>query len=174
MTAHKDIEFINNHTPYRWVFDTITERLAYTTSDTSELYKKALQLDNESEHILVSLTPIRWKELGATQFVPVVISSRLNASPERTLSVTTPVVPDYPLILINTAAPTTIIITPSIVPPPYNSTELTLLYIGATSITFQGEGDLAGTGIDNTFTLDSTNRIQKLIFNTTLNLWITY
>jgi hypothetical protein len=65
--AHKDVTTIDNHTPYRWVFNNVTERLTLTSINSSELYKRALQLDNELEYTLISTSPIRWKEYGTTQ-----------------------------------------------------------------------------------------------------------
>ena len=80
--AHKDITPIDNHHPYRWVFANATERLTLTTTNASnQLYKRALQLDNEKEYTLISLTPLRWKEYGATNSIPTTTVARLNPSP---------------------------------------------------------------------------------------------
>ncbi|MFM7989534.1 MAG: hypothetical protein ACKPKO_60490, partial [Candidatus Fonsibacter sp.] len=79
--AHKDVQPTDNHHPYRWVFNNATERLALTSINSSELYKRALQLDNEKEYTLISISPIRWKEYGTTNSIPVTTVARLNPSP---------------------------------------------------------------------------------------------
>ena len=44
--AHKDVTTVDNNNHYRWIFNNVAERLTLTSINSSELYKRALQLDN--------------------------------------------------------------------------------------------------------------------------------
>jgi len=172
MAAHKDVVGNDNHTPYTWIFTTVTDRLNFTTVDASLLYKKAFQLDNETEYVLASVAPLRWKQLSATNFVPTVVSSKLNSSPVTSVIATTIVTPSYPLMQLTTSGAVTLISVPNILPGNTNGQELSLIYLGSNSLVFQGESTLPNSRINNTFTLNTTNRLKKLVYSTVLSLWM--
>lgn len=62
---HSAIAAGNIHTPFEWEFATATERTAYTTTDTAELHKLALQVSDFTVWILTSVSPMTWVQIGA-------------------------------------------------------------------------------------------------------------
>lgn len=173
--AHKDVTTIDNHTPYRWVFNNVTERLTLTSINSSELYKRALQLDNELEYTLISTSPIRWKEYGTTNSIPTTTVARLNPSPVITVVEDLSINPTYSCLNLTSTANVTIISTPSIIAATSNAQELTLVNVGNYNIVFQNKTVLEGSLIDTSFTLTPTARVVKLIYiKQGLNLWFKY
>jgi len=172
--AHKDVQPTDNHHPYRWVFNNATERLALTSINSNELYKRALQLDNEKEYTLISVSPIRWKEYGTTNSIPVTTVARLNPSPIVTVTAGLSLENTYSCLNITSTADVTLISTPNIRAPLNNAQELTILNVGNYNITFQSEEDLTDSLLVQTFTLTPTNRIAKLIYLKPINRWYKY
>jgi hypothetical protein len=173
--AHKDVTTSDNHSPYRWIFTNATERLALTPISSTELYKRALQLDNELEYTLISTTPIRWKEYGTTNSIPTTIVARLNPSPVITVIPGLSIDSTYSCVNLTCNTNVTLISTPNIIGAPNNSQELTLVNVGNFNITFQGEGTLTGSQVATTFTLTPAARVAKLIYiKQGFNLWYKY
>lgn len=172
-TAHKDITLTDNHHPYRWIFTNATERLTYTVSS-SDLYKRAIQLDNEKEYTLISLSPVRWKEYGTTNSTPTTTVARLNPSPMITVVPGLSIDPNYSSLTLTSVANITLISTPNIRAATNNSQEITLVNVGNFNITFQSELNLTGSQIANEFTLTPINRVAKLIFVKGLDRWYKY
>lgn len=173
--AHKDVTTLDNHSPYRWIFNNATERLALTSIDSSELYKRALQLDNELEYTLISNSPIRWKEYGTTNSIPTTIVARLNPSPIVNVISTSSIESLYSCVVLTSTANVTLSSVPNILGAANNTQELTLINVGSFDITFQGEGVITGSQIANSFTLTSINRVAKLIYvKQNINLWYKY
>lgn len=173
--AHKDVTTIDNHTPYRWIFNNVTDRLALTSINSSELYKRALQLDNELEYTLISTSPIRWKEYGTTNSIPTTIVARLNPSPVITVVEDLSINPTYSCLNLTSNEDVTIISTPTIIAATNNAQELTLVNVGNYNIVFQNKTVLEGSLIDTSFTLTPNNRVVKLIYiKQGLNLWFKY
>jgi|NOAtaT_7_FD_contig_31_5896649_length_2873_multi_12_in_0_out_0_1 hypothetical protein len=172
-SAHTDILPADNHTPYRWIFANATERLSYIPV-TADLYKKALQLDNEKEYTLISLSPIRWKEFGAANSIPTTTVARLNPSPVVNVVEGLSIDPNYSCLTLTCVADITLISTPNIRAATNNAQELTLVNIGNFDITFQSELALTGSQVAEDFTLSPTNRIAKLIFIKGLDKWYKY
>lgn len=172
--AHKDVVATDNHHPYRWIFNNATERLSLTTIDPSEVYKRALQLDNEKEYTLISVSPIRWKEYGTTNSIPVTTVARLNPSPIITVIPGLSIDVTYSFINLTSTADVTLISTPNIRAPLNNAQEITLANIGNFNITFQSKDNLDDSQLAQTFTLTPTNRIAKLIYIKPINLWFKY
>lgn len=173
--AHKDVTSSDNHNPYRWIFNNATDRIALTSIDSSELYKRALQLDNELEYTLISTTPIRWKEYGKTNSIPTTIVSRLNPSPVITVIAGLSIDSTYSCVNLTSTANVTLISTPNIIGAPNNAQELTLVNVGNYNIVFQDETALTGSQIATGFTLTPTNRVAKLIYiKQGFNLWYKY
>jgi hypothetical protein len=173
--AHKDVTPLDNHHPYRWVFTNLTERLSLISINNTELYKRALQLDNEKEYVLISTTPIRWKEFGSITSIPTTIVARLNPSPLITTVGTTIIDSNnYSCVNLTSTTNVTLISTPNITAATNNAQELTLVNRGNNNITFQSEDDLTASLLATTFTLTPINRIAKLIFITNLDRWYRY
>lgn len=173
-TAHKDITPQDNHTPYRWIFTNATERISYVPTST-DIYKKALQLDNEKEYTLISLSPVRWKEFGTTNSIPTTTVARLNPSPVINVVGGLSIDPNYSCLTLNSTANITLISTPNIRAATNNAQELTLVNIGNFSITFQSEVNLTGSQIAEDFILSPSNRVIKLIFiKNGLDRWYIY
>lgn len=173
--AHKDVTSSDNHSPYRWVFTNATDRLALTPISSTELYKRALQLDNELEYTLISNSPIRWKEYGTTNSIPTTIIARLNPSPVITVIAGLSINSTYSCVNLTSAANVTLISTPNIIGAPNNSQELTLVNVGNYDITFQSESALTGSQIATTFTLTPNARVAKLIYiKQGFDLWYKY
>ena len=171
--SHKNITPLDNHTPYRWIFANATERLSYTAT-TDDLYKKALQLDNEKEYTLISLSPVRWKEFGTTNSIPTTTVARLNPSPVVNVVGGLSIDPNYSCLTLTSVADITLISTPNIRAATNNAQELTLVNIGNFNIVFQSELSLTGSQIAEDFTLSPTNRVAKLIFIKGLDRWYKY
>ena len=174
MAAHKDITLTDNHHPYRWVFANTTERLELTTIDESELYKRAIQLDNEKEYTLISLTPIRWKEYGTVNSIPTTTVARLNPSPITNVIPGLSLNTDYSCLLLSSTENIVLLSTPTIRAPINNAQEITLVNVGNFSITFQSNNNLSESQLSNTFILSPSNRIAKLIFIKGLDNWYKY
>ena len=172
--AHKDITPVDNHHPYRWVFANATERLTLTAVGSTELYKRALQLDNEKEYTLISITPLRWKEYGATNSIPTTTVARLNPSPIVTVVEGLSIDSNYSCLTLTSTQNILLFSTPTIRAATNNAQELTLVNIGNFSITFQSNQDLSDSQIADTFILSPTNRVVKLIFIKSLNNWYRY
>lgn len=172
-TAHKDITPINNHHPYRWIFANATERLAQVVT-VDDLYKRAIQLDNEKEYTLISISPIRWKEYGTTNSIPVTTVARLNPSSVINVVAGLSIDPSYSCLKLTSTANITLISTPNIRAATNDSQEVTLVNIGNYNITFQSELNLTGSQIADDFTLSPTNRVAKLIFIKGLDRWFKY
>lgn len=173
--AHKDVTTSDNHSPYRWIFNNATDRLSLTSINSTELYKRALQLDNELEYVLISVSPIRWKEYGTTNSIPTTIVARLNPSPVITVIAGLSIDSTYSCVNLTSTTNVTLLSTPNIIGAPNNSQELTLVNIGNFNITFQSEDALSGSQIATTFTLTPTNRVAKLIYvKQGLDKWYKY
>lgn len=172
--AHKDITPIDNHHPYRWIFANATERLTLTTIEPTELYKRAIQLDNEREYTLISIAPIRWKEYGTTNSIPTTTVARLNPSPVVNVIEGLSIESNYSCLILTSTENVILFSTPNIRGAANNGQEITLVNIGNFSITFQSNQDLSDSQITSTFTLSPTNRVAKLIFIKGLDNWYKY
>lgn len=53
----------NVHAPFQWEFATATARTAFTTTDTAELHKLALQVSDFTVWILTSVSPMTWRQI---------------------------------------------------------------------------------------------------------------
>ena len=171
--AHKDVPLIDNHHPYRWIFNNASDRLAASTT-ADDLYKRALQLDNETEYILISNTPTRWKEINTITSVPTTVIARLNPSPVITLAEDMSINPNYSCLSLTSMSAITLISTPNIRSATYNAQELTLMYLGDYSIMFLSKNDLPDSQLLNGFVLNTSNRVKKLVFSKVLDLWLSY
>lgn len=60
---HTSITNGNVHTPFQWEFATAALRTDYTTTDSAELHKLALQTSDYTVWILTSLSPMTWSQI---------------------------------------------------------------------------------------------------------------
>jgi len=67
--VHRNLGYLNAHTPYTWLFDNETDRNNVASStpcfNDTYIYKLCYQKDNQLSYLLTSISPIVWTVFGS-------------------------------------------------------------------------------------------------------------